>query len=111
MHITTYPHLAGGVSHQPRSQASQGRCARYTLAELRVDGADRANTETAAACISNITERTQRGLILLCALFEKLPIIFKFTLFLVFAVSFWRYYFNYAIFSKTAPHSRCLGVL
>jgi len=23
----TYPHLGGGVPHQPRSQAPQGRCA------------------------------------------------------------------------------------
>ena len=41
-----------------------------------------ANTETAATCTSSIAKRTQRGLTLLCALFEELPIIFKFALFL-----------------------------
>ncbi len=47
-----------------------------------MDGTDRANTEIVVACISNITERIQRDLTLLCALFEELPIIFKFALFL-----------------------------
>lgn len=36
----------------------------------------------AAACMSSIAKRKQRGLTLLCALFEELPIIFKLALFL-----------------------------